>query len=314
MGGRAANMSTVLLVLQGMIAGAVGPGISVLYATYGEVITERSGRINLGVEGSMLMGACFGFIATVESGNPLVGVAAGAVAGALLSLIFAYLVVYRAANQLATGLALTMFGAGITAWAGRSYVGVGIGGLNPISIPFLSDIPIVGRALFEQDLLAYSAYALGPTLWFLLFRTRWGLSLRAVGEDAEVAYAAGRNPAVIQVGAIALGGALAGLGGAQLSLAFTHTWSEGMTSGRGFIAVALVIFAMWTPFRAMVGALLFGGAIGLELQLQTVSAPISPFILQMFPFLLTLLVLSIWTGTASRAMPEGLKNVLKGGG
>ena len=305
-------MSTIWLVLGGALTGAVGPGISVLYATYGEVITERAGRINLGMEGCMLVGACFGFIATVESGNIGVGVLAGGAAGGMLSLIHAYLVVFRNTNQLATGLALTMFGAGITAYAGRDYVDSIIVGLNPIAIPLLSDIPGLGKALFRQDILAYVAYGLGPLLWGVLHYTRWGLSLRSVGESVDVAFAAGRNPVVIQVMAIALGGVLAGLGGAQLSLAFTHTWSEGMTSGRGFIAVALVIFGMWSPLRAMVGAMLFGGAIGLQLQLQTIGAPVSPFILDMFPYIITITVVSIWTGAALRAMPEGLKNALKG--
>ena len=275
-------MSTFWIVLGGAFTGAVGPGISVLYATYGELITERAGRINLGTEGCMLMGACFGYVATVETGSATLGVLAGMAAGSLLSLIFAYLVIFRDTNQLATGFALTMFGAGITAFVGRDYVDSIIGGLNPISIPLLSQIPLVGKALFRQDILVYIAYGLGPLLWFVLYYTRWGLSLRAVGESVSVAFAAGRNPALLQVGAIAIGGALSGLGGAQLSLAFTHTWSEGMTVGRGFIAVGLVIFGMWSPVRAMLGAFLFGGAIGLQLQLQSVGAPVSPFILDMF--------------------------------
>jgi ABC-type uncharacterized transport system permease subunit len=304
-------MSTILLVMSGTLNGAVGPGISVLYATYGELITERAGRINLGTEGSMLMGACFGFIATVETGSASAGVLAGMVAGAGLSLILAYLVIYRDTNQLATGFALTLFGAGITAYAGREYVDSTIGGLNPIAIPFLSDIPEVGRALFQQDILAYIAYALGPVLWVGLHYTRMGLSLRAVGESIDVAFAAGRNPRVIQIAAIAFGGALAGLGGAQLSLGLTHTWSEGMTVGRGFVAVGLVIFGMWSPLRAMVGAFLFGGAIGLQLQLQTVGAPISPFILDMLPYLIIIFVMALWSGAATRAMPEGLKGVLR---
>ncbi len=307
-------MTTFWLVIKGVLTGAVGPGISVMYATYGEVITERSGKINLGVEGAMLMGACFAFIAAAETQSEAIGVLAGGLAGGALSLFFAFMVITRRANQLATGLAITMLGIGITSWAGRSYVGVSIAGLDPIAIPVLSGVPILGEALFHQDILAYIAYALGPTLWFVLFRSRWGLSLRAVGESVEVAYAAGRNAAVVQYGAIAIGGILAGIGGAQLSLAFTQSWSEGMTAGRGFIAVALVIFGMWTPLRAMAGSLLFGAAIGLELQLQTVDAPVSPFYLQMLPYITTLVVLAIWTGATFRAMPEGLKRVLKEGG
>lgn len=307
-------MTTFWLVIKGVLTGAVGPGISVMYATYGEVITERSGKINLGVEGAMLMGACFAFIAAAETQSEAIGVLAGGLAGGSLSLFFAFMVITRRANQLATGLAITMLGIGITSWAGRSYVGVSIAGLDPIAIPVLSSIPILGDALFHQDILAYIAYVLGPTLWFVLFRSRWGLSLRAVGESVEVAYAAGRNAAFVQYAAIAIGGVLAGIGGAQLSLAFTQSWSEGMTAGRGFIAVALVIFGMWTPLRAMAGSLLFGAAIGLELQLQTVDAPVSPFYLQMLPYITTLVVLAIWTGATFRAMPEGLKRVLKEGG
>ena len=304
-------MSDVWLVLGGTLTGAVGPGISVLYATYGELITERAGRINLGTEGSMLMGACFGFIITVEASSIAVGVLVAMLAGAGLSLVLAYLVIYRDTNQLATGFALTLFWAGITAYAGRGYVDSTIGGLNPISIPLLSEIPKFGQALFQQDILAYIAYVLGPLLFLGLHYTRTGLSLKAVGESIDVAFAAGRNPRVIQIAAIAAGGALAGLGGAQLSLGLTHTWSEGMTVGRGFVAVGLVIFAMWSPLRAMVGAFLFGGAIGLQLQLQTVGAPISPFILDMLPYLIILFVMALWSRASARAMPEGLKGVLK---
>ena len=289
----------------------MGPGISVLYAVYGELITERAGRINLGMEGCMLMGACFGFLATAESGSATIGILAGMAAGAFASAIHAGLVIYRDTNQLATGLALTLFAGGVTAYVGRDYVDDIIHGLSPIAIPGLADIPVLGEALFRQDILAYLAYAIGPVLWFVLKYTRWGLSLRAVGESTAVAFAAGRNPAVLQLAAIVLGGALAGLGGAQLSVGLTHTWSEGMTAGRGFIAVALVIFGLWSPLRGMVGALLFGGAVGLQLQLQALGAPVSPFLLDMLPYVLTLGVLAIWTGAADRAMPEGLKGILR---
>ena len=304
-------MSTFWLVINGTLTGAVGPGISVLYAVYGELITERAGRINLGMEGCLLMGACFGFLATVETGSAAAGVLAGMVAGGALAAIQAYLVTWRDTNQLATGLALTLFAGGVTAYVGRDYVDDIIFGLNPIAIPGLANIPVLGEALFRQDILAYVAYGLGPLLWFVLQYTRWGLSLRAVGENAAVAFAAGRNPAMLQVTAIILGGLLAGLGGAQLSVGLTHTWSEGMTAGRGFIAVALVIFGLWSPIRGMVGAFLFGGAVGLQLQLQALGAPVSPFLLDMLPYVLTLAVLAIWTGAADRAMPEGLKSILR---
>ena len=304
-------MSTLWLVISGTLTGAVGPGVSVLYAVYGELITERAGRINLGMEGCMLMGACFGFLATAETGSAGMGVVAGMTAGGLLAAVHGFLAVYRDANQIASGLALTLLGGGLTAYVGRDYVDSIIDGLEPIAIPLLSDLPVIGKALFQQDILAYLAYALGPIIWFLLQHTRWGLRLRAVGESASVAFAAGLNPALVQLCAIVAGGMLAGLGGAQLSLGLTHTWSEGMTAGRGFIAVALVIFGLWSPLRGMAGALLFGGAVGLQLQLQSVGAPVSPFFLEMFPYLITLGVLVLWNGVADRAMPAGLKSVLR---
>ena len=306
-------MDAFWLVISGTLTGAVGPGVSVLYAVYGELITERAGRINLGMEGCLLMGACFGFLIAAETGSAALGAMAGLAAGAMLAAIQAYLVTFRDTNQLATGLALTLFAGGLTAYVGRDYVDRIITGLNPIAIPGLAGIPVLGEALFRQDLLAYGAYAIGPLLWFILRYTRWGLSLRAVGESAAVAFAAGRNPALLQLTAIILGGALAGLGGAQLSIGLTHTWSEGMTAGRGFIAVALVIFGLWSPLRGMLGALLFGGAVGLQLQLQALGAPVSPFLLDMLPYLLTLTVLAVWTGAADRAMPQGLKGILRTG-
>ena len=306
-------MSAFWLVVSGTLTGAVGPGVSVLYAVYGELITERAGRINLGMEGCLLMGACFGFLTTAETGSAGVGALAGIAAGGLLASIQAGLVIYRDTNQLATGLALTLFAGGVTAYVGRDYVDSIIYGFNPIAIPGLAEIPVLGEALFQQDILAYICYALGPLIWFVLQYTRWGLSLRAVGENAAVAFAAGRNPAMLQLTAIILGGALAGLGGAQLSVGLTHTWSEGMTAGRGFIAVALVIFGLWSPLRGMLGAFLFGGAVGLQLQLQALGAPVSPFLLDMLPYLLTLGVLAIWTGAADRAMPQGLKGILRTG-
>ena len=306
-------MSATWDVIDGTLVGAVGPAVSVLFATYGETIVERAGRINLGVEGSMLMGACFGFIATLSSGNVVLGVLIGMLAGSALSLLYAYLIISRRTNQLATGIAISLFGAGITAWAGRAFVGQSLGGLNPIPVPGLSHLPVLGDALFRQDALTYAAYLLGPALWLFLNNTRLGLGLRAVGENSDVAYAAGRNPRLVQYAAIAAGGALAGLGGTQLSLALTHSWSEGMTVGRGYIAVALVIFGLWNPIRAMAGAVLFGGAIALELQLEAKGAPVSPFFLAMLPYLVTVGVLAIWAGTALKAMPNGLTGVLKRG-
>lgn len=295
-------------------SGAIRSGTSVLYAALGETIAERAGVINLGVEGCMLSGACAGYITTYHTGNAYLGVLAALLAGSGLALIHAFLAVSRGANQLASGLALVFFGLGLTAFAGRPYVGKKITGLANQPLPLLSDIPFVGPVLFNHDSLTYLVFLLGPALWWLLFRSRWGLYLRSVGENTEAAFAAGLNPKRIQYLAVIIGGALAGLGGAQLSLAYTQTWIEGMTNGRGFIAVALVIFALWSPLRAIAGALLFGGAIAFQLQLQARGANISQFLLDMIPYLLTLAVLLVWGRASRQSMPDGLKKVFEGTG
>jgi len=298
------------VMLIAVLTGAVRSGVAVLFATLGEIISERAGVVNLGMEGCMLMGACAGFVTTAVTKDVRLGILAGALAGSALSLIHAYLAITRGANQLASGLATMFFGLGLTGLLGAPYVKENIDGLQAWPIPLLSDLPVLGPVLFRHDVLTYLAFILAPLIWAVLRFTRWGLALRAVGERPAVAFAAGLHPTRVQYAAVVTGGALAGLGGAQLSLAFTHTWVEGMTAGRGFIAVALVIFAMWDPLKAMVGAALFGGAVAFQFQLQTMGVPISPYLLDMFPYLLTLGVLLIWGQTGKRAMPEGLKTVL----
>lgn len=296
----------------GVLTGSIQAGTSVLYAALGEVVVERAGVINLGVEGAMLVGASVGFAVTATTGNPWLGVLAAATAGALFNAILAYLVITRRANQLAAGLALGFLGIGLSAFIGRPYVGRMIQGLDPMPVPRLSELPIVGRVLFNHDMLIYLAVPLAVFLWWALFSTRWGLQLRAVGESKVVAYTAGLRPAWLQYQAVILGGVLAGLGGAHLSLAFTGVWAEQMTAGRGFIAVALVIFAGWNPLRVLLGAFLFGGALALQLQLQARGAPISPFLLDMLPYLLTLGVLLFLRSNRRYAMPAGLRSVFDG--
>ena len=304
----------IMAFVVGVLTGAIQAGTSVLYAALGEVVSERAGVINLGVEGTMLMGAVIGFLVTAETGNAIIGVLAAALAGSIFNLVLGYLVITRGANQLASGLALGFFGIGLSALIGKPYVGRLIQGLDEIPLPFLSEIPIAGPVLFQHDLLIYLALPMAILLWWILFYTRWGLSLRAVGESKVVAYSAGKRPSWLQYQAILVAGALAGLGGAHLSLAFTGVWSESMTTGRGFIAVALVIFAAWNPLRAVAGALLFGGALALQLQLQARGAPISPFLLDMLPSLLTLAVLLFVRGSRRHSMPEGLKTVFENSG
>lgn len=300
-------------MIAAVLAGAIRSGTSVLFACLGEVVAERAGVINLGAEGSMLAGALVAFAVTARSGSAWLGVAAGAVAGALLALVHAYLTIARRANQLATGLAVMILAQGVTSFFGRSYVGKQIRGLDPVQIPGLSDLPFAGPVLFRHDLLTYAAMLLAPALWYLLYRTRWGLVLRSTGEREEVVYACGYSPARVRYAAVAIGGLLAGIGGAQLSVAYTLNWVENMTQGRGVVAVALVIFASWSPLRALLGSYLFGGALALQLFLQARGTGVSPFLLSMTPYVLTLLVLLV-VGQRRHAMPEGLRSVFAGAG
>ena len=300
--------------IESIFTTAVQSGTSVLYATLGEVTTERAGIVNLGLEGTLLMGASVGFMVDAETGSAALAFLAAGLVGGAFNLILGFLFITRRANQLATGLSLMFFGVGLSALLGKPYVGRRIEGLNETQVPGLSSIRGIGHTFFNYDIIIYLALPTAFLLWWLLFYTRWGLNLRAVGENREVAYAAGLKPYLIQYEALFIGGILAGIGGAHLSLAYTKTWQEWMTAGRGFIAVALVIFAAYHPLRAIVGAGIFGGAVALQLQLQARGAPISPFLLDMLPYVLTLLVLLVWGRFGGRAVPEGLKEVFENTG
>jgi general nucleoside transport system permease protein len=293
-------MTAALII--GIVASAIMSGTSLLYATLGEIVGERAGIVNLGLEGIMLIGAATGFAMTALTGYPYVGIAAAALAGAAANLIFAYLVVGRHANQLATGLALMFFGIGMSALIGRPFIGALINGLPRLSLA-TGD---VWARLLGYDVLVYLALPAALLTWWLIFRTRWGLGVRTVGENPAAAFAAGLRPQRLQYQALAFAGTLGGLAGAHISVAVTLTWSEGMIAGRGFIAIALVIFARWNPLWAVAGALLFGGAEGLQLQLQAAGADVSPFIMTMTPYLLTLAVLILWGLRQTSAAPAAL--------
>lgn len=298
-------MSTSLAL--GVAAGAVLSGTSLLYATLGETLVERSGIVNLGLEGVLLIGASVGFAVTSASGNPWLGLLAAALAGGAANALFGWLVVTRRANQLASGLAMMFFGFGASALVGAPYVGAVITGLPKWRPAWLGALPWVGSTtLFNYDLLTWVAIPVAVLVWWVLARTRWGLGVRATGESPGAAFAAGRSPAALQYQALVAGGLLGGIAGAHLSLSLTLTWAEHMTAGRGFIAIALVIFSKWDPLRAIAGALLFGGMEALELQLQAQGTAISPFILEMSPYLMTLLVLLAWGGARRLAAPAGL--------
>jgi ABC-type uncharacterized transport system permease subunit len=300
-------------ILVAVLGGAVRSGTAVLFACLGELIAERAGVVNLGTEGCMLVGALGAFAATAATGNPFVGALAGGICGALLAMVHAYVAVIRQANQLASGFAVTILGLGITAFWGRSYVSTQIHGMEPFPVPVLSDIPLLGPVLFQHDPLTYLAMVLSPLIWLFLYRTRWGLLLRATGERSEFVYSVGSAPVVIRVLAVVAGGFLAGLGGAQLAVAYTLNWVENMTQGRGFVAVALVIFASWSPFMAVLGSFLFGGAVALQLALQAQGVGVSPYLMSSVPYVVTLVVLVLVGRRRRQAMPEELRAVFEGG-
>jgi len=274
---------------------AVKSSIAVLLATLGEIITERSGVLNLGVEGMMLAGALCGMAAGVITGNPFAAAAAGALAGGLLALVHAFFAVTLKVNQVLSGLALTILGMGLTSFLGRPLIGVRPGvRLRSIPIPGLSDIPLIGDIFFEQSLLAYLAYLLVPLCWYLLYRTGAGLKIRAAGEDAAAVDAAGIDVFRIRYLCTFIGGIGAGLAGAYLSLSYTPGWKESMTGGQGWVAIAMVIFATWNPLRAVIGAFLFGFLTALQFYFQAVGMELIPaYILKMLPYVLTILVMVV---------------------
>jgi len=293
-----------------ILSAAVSSGTPVLYAALGELVCERSGVLNLGVEGMMLVGAVSGFLTAVRTGSLAAGVLAALIAGGLMGLIHAFMTITLKVNQVVSGLALTLFGTGLSGYLGKSMIGVPLPvTFSQAPIPGLSSIPLIGTILFKHDLLVYLTYVVVPVLWFYLYRTRPGLHLRSVGESPETADALGVNVFAIRYASVTAGGMLAGLGGAYLSLAYAPSWLENMTAGRGWIAVALVIFAVWDPFRAMLGAYLFGGIDALGFRIQVLGASIPSFFLKMMPYVFTIVVLVIVTATAAKRSsraPEAL--------
>jgi len=285
-----------------ILAVTIEAGTSLLYATLGEIFTERSGVLNLGLEGMMLMGAVSGFIVAKDTDVVWAGLLAAIIVGGLLGLLHSFLTVTLRANQVVAGLALTLFGTGLANFMGRSYVGQIGPKFTDIALPVLSDIPILGEALFRHDILVYALYLLVPLAWFYLYKTRPGLHLRAVGESPQAADALGVNVAGLRYLYTILGGMLVGLGGAHLSLAYTPGWTEGLTAGRGWIAIALVIFATWNPARAVVGAILFGGINAVQFRMQAAGTNIPASFLNMLPYIATIVVLVVitWWETFSK--------------
>ena len=280
------------LIVQILFA-AVKTGTPLLFIALGEVICEKSGVLNLGQEGMMLMGAVVGFLAAYGTGSAGLGVLAAMAMGCIMSLIFAVLVLNLGANQVATGLALTIFGTGLSAFIGSGVVGQTIQGFQPIAIPVLSDIPFIGKILFSHDILVYASFAMTFVLMYIINKTRIGLTLKAVGENPHAANAIGIKVLRVRYLAIMFGGVMAGISGAYMSLVYTPMWVENMTAGRGWIALALVVFASWRVGRIMLGAYLFGLASIMHLVLQGLGLSISPNLLAMLPYVATVVVMVI---------------------
>ncbi len=270
-----------------------------LFAALGEMVTEKSGVLNLGVEGMMVMGAIIGFVTVHYSGSAAMAIFASILAGALMAAIFALFVLTFHASQVPTGLALTIFGIGLSALIGQSMVGIAYEGMPKISIPLLSAVPVIG-AVFRQDFLVYLSLFMVVAVYYFLNKTRAGLILRAVGDSHDAAHAMGYSVVRIRFMAILFGGAMAGVGGAYLSLAYSPMWVEEMTAGRGWIALALVVFACWRTFRVLLGAYLFGGISILQLHAQALGIGIPSQVMSMLPYLATVVVLVIISRDVSK--------------
>ncbi len=290
-----------MTIFEAILLTIVTASTPLLIAALGELVTERSGVLNLGVEGMMAMGAACSFAAAVSFDSTLLGVAAGILAGAFMAALFALVVLGFAANQVGSGLALTIFGLGLSGLIGAPFVGARRDPIPHVDVPVLSDIPYIGRLFFEQDLFVYASFALTVLIAVYLTRTRSGLTLRSIGENHTSANALGLPVLRTRFLAILFGGACAGLAGAYLALVYTRFWSPGMTAGRGWIALALVVFAAWRPGWLLVGAYIFGAATVLQLHAQAAQFGVPSQVLSAVPYLATiiaLLLLSIRHGRA----------------
>ena len=267
--------------------------IPILLAGTGELITERSGVLNLGVEGMMLTGAVAALGSVLIFGNPYLGIFFGALAGILVSLIFSFFTIYLSTNQVASGLGLTIFATGLTGLIGAPFVGKTIPSLPKIDLFFLSDLPFLGQLLFSHDLLVYFSIFLIISVNYILFKSKYGMIVRAVGDNHHSAHSIGYSVNNVRLICTSFGGMCAGLGGAYIPLALTPHWSEGMTAGKGWIALALVVFASWLPYRLLLGALIFGGITILQFVGQARGWAMPSQFLNMLPYLMTILALTI---------------------
>ena len=296
-------------MLEAITLAVIAASTPLLLAAAGELVVERSGVLNLGVEGMMIVGAACGFAAAYFTDSTLVGALAGVLAGALLALVFALLTLGLAVNQVATGLALTILGIGLSGLIGAGFVGARITPAPQLAIPLLTGLPVIGRILFGQDAFVYASIALVAGIWRFLYRSRAGLVLRAIGDNPGSAHALGYPVLRVRSLAVLFGGACAGLAGAYMSLAYTPFFVPGMTAGRGWIALALVVFASWRPLRLTAGAYLFGAVSILQLHAQGLGLGIPSQVMTSLPYLATIVVLVLISrarGVAGSAAPASL--------
>ncbi|WP_109314703.1 ABC transporter permease [Pseudovibrio ascidiaceicola] len=280
-----------LSMIEAVLLTIITASTPLLLAAIGELVVERSGVLNLGVEGMMIVGAVMGFAATQATGSPYIGIVAAMISGVAMSLLFGFLTLNLMANQVATGLALTILGLGLSGMIGEAFIGQPGISLKPIAIPVLSSIPFVGPLLFNQDILVYASYGLVIAVYFVLFRSRTGLIIRAVGDNHGSAHSLGYSVIQVRYLAVMFGGACSGLAGAYLSLIYTPQWVEGMTAGRGWIALALVVFASWRPARVLIGAYLFGAVSILQFHAQAAGIGLPTQLMSALPYLATIIVL-----------------------
>lgn len=293
-----------LLLLASLMVAAT----PIMLAAIGELVVERSGVLNLGVEGMMITGSIVGFIAAIMTGSPWLGFIAAAFGGAAMALLFGMLTQLLMSNQVATGLALTLFGLGLAALMGQGYLGVKAPSFPDWDIPLLGDIPIIGPIVFQHDPMVYVGLTIVAGVWFFLNKTRAGLVLRAVGENHEAAHALGYHVVRVRLLAIMFGGACAGLGGAYLSIVRVPTYADSLTAGAGWIALAIVVFASWKPGRLLLGAYIFGGMTVLQLNLQAAGLPLLDVLPWIFGVIAVLIL--IWGITVSRSLSNNLITIV----
>jgi len=300
--------------LEQTLIGGVDGGTAILLPALGELLGERAGVVNLGTEGAMLAGALGAYAVTQSSGSIVLGLIAGVAGGALVGAAHSWITIRRGGDQIASGLVLWFLALGITSVFGTTYVGTVITPLPNLAIPGLSSIPWAGPILFDHNVLVYFGYVLVALIWFVFYRTRVGLTLRATGERPEVVAATGGKPGLVQFLAVTIGAGLGGLGGAQLSVGYVGNWFNNMTSGYGFVAVAVVLFAAWRPVRVLGGAYLFGIVLAAASVLQTHGVSVNQYLLDALPYLVTLLVLAVFARRGRSETPEALVRSLSRSG